>query len=236
MKGMNMQLWRWPKKRICGGFVVLAVALAVFSGCTTGGKIKPGADSGQSSSSVEAAVAKRASVRRLDDGREGFTIMETSRMDGASRSSFERAVAMMNEGDFGKAVEFLEKVIERSPGVTAPYINIAIAYERIDKPEQAEQHLKTALTMVPGHPVASNEYGLLLRKAGRFAEARTIYEKTLGTFPEYLPAHKNLGILCDLYLNDPACAIEQYQIYSEAMPEDAQVGIWIADLRMRLGN
>jgi len=231
MRDMNRQLWRWP------GFVVLAAALTVLSGCMsgTGVKIRPEADGGKSSSS-EAAVAIDASVRRLDDGREGFSIMETSRMDGASRSNFERAVAMMNEGDFAKAVELLEKVIERSPGVTAPYINIAIAYERIDKPEQAEQHLKTALTMVPGHPVASNEYGLLLRKAGRFAEARTIYEKTLGTFPEYLPAHKNLGILCDLYLNDPACAIEQYQIYSEAMPEDAQVGIWIADLRMRLGN
>jgi tetratricopeptide (TPR) repeat protein len=89
--------------------------------------------------------------------------------------------------------------------------------------------------MVPQHPVASNEYGLLLRKAGRFAEARTIYEKTLATFPEYLPAHKNLGILCDLYLNDLACAMEQYEMYSVAMPGDEQVKIWIADLRRRLG-
>jgi Tfp pilus assembly protein PilF len=142
---------------------------------------------------------------------------------------------MMNEGEFGGAIELLEKVIEQSPGVTAPYINLAMAYERVDKPEKAEQHLKTALTMVPQHPVASNEYGLLLRKAGRFAEARTLYEKTLATFPEYLPAHKNLGILCDLYLNDLACAMEQYETYSVAMPGDEQVKIWIADLRRRLG-
>lgn len=229
MRDMNRHLWRWP------GFVVLAVALTIISGCMTGGKIRPEADGGNSSSS-EAAVAIDASVRRLDDGREGFSIMETSRMDGASRSNFERAVAMMNEGDFAKAVELLEKVIERSPGVTAPYINIAIAYERIGKPEKAEENLKTALVMVPGHPVAGNEYGLLLRKAGRFAEARTVYEKTLGTFPQYLPAHKNLGILCDLYLDDAACAIEQYEIYSEAVPGDEQVRIWIADLRMRLGR
>jgi Tfp pilus assembly protein PilF len=231
MRDMNRQLWRWP------GFVVLAAALTVLSGCMTGTgvKIRPEADGGKSPSS-EAAVAIDASVRRLDDGREGFSIIETSRMDGASRSNFERAVAMMKEGDFARAVELLEKVIERSPGVTAPYINIAIAYERIGKPEKAEENLKTALVMVPGHPVAGNEYGLLLRKAGRFAEARTVYEKTLGIFPEYLPAHKNLGILCDLYLNDPACAIEQYEIYSEAAPGDEQVRIWIADLRIRLGR
>jgi Tfp pilus assembly protein PilF len=229
MRDMNRHLWRRP------GFVVLVAALMVLSGCMTGVKIRPEADGGKSPS-PEAAVAIDASVRRLDDGREGFSIMETSRMDGASRSNFERAVAMMKEGDFARAVELLEKVIERSPVVTAPYINIAIAYERIGKPEKAEENLKTALVMVPGHPVAGNEYGLLLRKAGRFAEARTVYEKTLGIFPEYLPAHKNLGILCDLYLNDPACAIEQYEIYSEAVPGDEQVKIWIADLRMRLGR
>jgi Tfp pilus assembly protein PilF len=226
---MKGHLLRWPK------FVVLAVALTVASGCMTGGKFRPEAD-GVKTSPAEASVANGASVRRLDDGREGFAIMETSRMDGASRSNFERAVAMMNEGAFARAVELLEKVIERSPGVTAPYINIAIAYERIGKPEKAEENLKTALSMVPGHPVAGNEYGLLLRKAGRFAEARAVYEKTLGTFPEYLPARKNLGILCDLYLNDPACAMDQYEIYSEAMPGDEQVKIWIADLRMRLGR
>ena len=55
-------------------------------------------------------------------------------------------------------------------------------------------------------------------------------------FPDYLPARRNLGILCDLYLNDPACALKQFEIYSEAMPGDAQVKIWIAELRMRLGR
>jgi Tfp pilus assembly protein PilF len=235
MQGRDTKQWRWAELRIPAGFVVLAVVLALLPGCTAGGKLKSETGGTQTTTARGIDVGSSASVKRLDDGRQGFTIKETSRMNGESRNKFERAVAMMNEGEFGGAIELLEKVIEQSPGVTAPYINLAMAYERVGKPEKAEQHLKTALTMVPQHPVASNEYGLLLRKAGRFAEARTIYEKTLATFPEYLPAHKNLGILCDLYLNDLACAMEQYEMYSVAMPGDEQVKIWIADLRRRLG-
>jgi tetratricopeptide (TPR) repeat protein len=141
---------------------------------------------------------------------------------------------MLNRQDYSTAIDLLNKVIEDSPEVSAPYIDIAIAYERVGKPDQAEAHLKTALTLVPAHPVASNEYGLLCRKAGRFAEAREIYERAIARFPDYSPIHRNLGILCDLYLDDPECALEHYEIYSEAKPDDRQVKLWIADLRARL--
>jgi len=84
--------------------------------------------------------------------------------------------------------------------------------------------------------VACKAYGLLYRKTGRFAEARAIYEKAIERFPDYYPVHKNLGILCDLYLNDSACALEHYEIYSKARPEDAQVPLWVANVRARLGR
>jgi Tfp pilus assembly protein PilF len=176
------------------------------------------------------------SVAQLQNGQQGFVIRENPRMESESKREFERAVSMMKDGKNDKAIELLTKVIERQPGVTAPYINIAVAYMRTNKPEQAEQNLKTALGLFPAHPVASNEYGLLLRKAGRFKEAREVYEKEITRFPEYLPVHKNLGILCDLYLNDPVCALKQFEIYSEGMPSDSQVKTWIAELRMRVGH
>ena len=222
---------RPPRARTRAGFSAVAILLSLLAGCASGGKtVKP-------ETVVQTpTVAEGPAVTRLQDGRQGFVIRETPGLDAESRRDFDRAVAMMKEGDFERAVELLEKVIEGAPGVTAPYINIAMAYAATDRPEAAEQHLKTALNMVSEHPVASNEYGLLLRRSGRFAEARETYEKALARFPEYLPARRNLGILCDLYLNDPACALEQYEFYSEAMPEDEQVKLWIADLSLRLGG
>jgi Tfp pilus assembly protein PilF len=223
---MHNRILRKLKIRTWVGFVILLV----LAGCATDGKIKP------EKVSQEPSLEKDFSVTQLEDGRKGFIITEVSQMDESSRKDFERAVAIMKDQEYEKAVDILEKIIEKSPGVTAPYIDIAIAYQHIDKPERAEENLKAALQLVPDHPVASNEYGLLCRKAGRFDDARTIYEKAITSFPGYYPVHRNLGILCDLYLNDPVCALEHYEIYSEAKPKDKQVKLWIADLRARLGR
>lgn len=228
MKVGNARQRGWSEVRRAAGRAALALALALSAGCAT-----------------MAAVTQRPampvkhqgpSVERIKDGRQGFVIRESAGMDAGSRGEFERAIAMMNDGKNDKAIELLTKVIERSPGLTAPHINVAMAYMRTGKPEPAEQHFQTALELVPDHPVVSNEYGLLLRRAGRFQEAREIYEKALASFPEYLPLHRNLGILCDLYLNDPECALNRFELYSEGMPQDAQVKIWISELRIRLGQ
>ena len=230
MQSMHIRILRKLKIRTWVGFVTLAMMLSVLVGCATNGKVKP------AKVSQKSFVAQGYSVVRFEDGRKGFIITEVPQMDEASRKDFERAVAMLNDQDYSQAIDILEKVIEKSPAVTAPYIDIAVAYQHIGKPEKAEDHLKTALQLVPDHPVASNEYGLLCRQTGRFNEARGIYEKAITSFPDYYPVHRNLGILCDLYLNDLACALEHYEIYSEARPEDKQVKLWIADLRARLGR
>ena len=218
------------------GFAAAYVVLAFLAGCAVGKNLKQESAADQSSVTEVIAGEELPAIRRLEDGRQGFVIRERASLDGEWSEDFERAVDRMRDQDYQKAIELLEKVIEQSPGVTPPYINLGICYARTGKPDQAERYLQTALELLPDHPVASNEYGMILRKKGRFAEARAIYEKGLATFPEYLPMHRNLGILCDLYLNDPACALEQYEIYSEARPEDEQVKRWLAELRLRSGG
>ncbi len=220
------------------GYLLLAISLALLAGCATAGKgkVAPAEAAPAAAAKPSPPLPTGPSVVHFTDGREGFLITEPSRMDVKLRAEFDQASAMIKEAKYDKATLLLEKVIAQSPEMTAPRINLAIAYRQINKPEQAEQHLKKALELIPGHPVASNEYGLLLRKAGRFAEGRAIYEKALAAFPEYHPLQKNLGILCDLYLKDSACALEHYEIYSKAVPKDEQVKLWLADLHTRSGH
>jgi len=227
---MNRQLLCRLKEHTQVRYIPLLVVLALFTGCAADRRIVP-------ESAVEsAAIHEGSTVTHFDDGRRGFVITETSKLNAAGRRNFDQAVILLNNFNFDQAIDLLEKVVESTPEISAPYINLAIAYRKVNKPELAEGHLKTALKLISGHPVASNEYGLLLRKAGRFDEARTVYEQALTRFPDYLPVRRNLGILCDLYLNDQECALTQYELYSEANPEDKRAKLWVSELHLRIGQ
>lgn len=152
------------------------------------------------------------------------------------RADFDAAMTRMNAKDYPQGIELLGKVIAQIPNNPVPYINRAIAHIRMGNLKPAEDDLKRALELEPGHPVANNEYGLLYRKTGRFGEARQLYESLLLKYPYYPVVHKNLGILCDLYLRDYACALREYEAYSSAMPEDKTAKVWIADVQRRLGK
>jgi len=149
---------------------------------------------------------------------------------------FENAIALMQAGKNAQAVDILKTVIEREQRVPAPFVNIAIAYNKLGDTKAAEENLIKALKLDIGHPVANNELGLLYRKAGKFKAARTAYENAITYHPDYLPAKRNLGVLCDLYIHDFNCALEQFEEYLALQPDDKTVEIWIADVKRRLGK
>lgn len=149
---------------------------------------------------------------------------------------FKNAIELMQEGNNAQAVPILKTVIEREKRLPAPYVNIAIAYNKLGDTKAAEENLISALKLDIGHPVANNELGLLYRKSGKFKAARTAYENAIKEHPEYLPAIKNLGVLCDLYLHDYDCALQQFEDYLELDPDDKTVAIWVVDVKGRLGK
>ena len=149
---------------------------------------------------------------------------------------FKSAIALMQQEKYAQAVPVLKSVIEREKRLPAPYVNIAIAYNKLGDKKSAEENLISALKLDIGHPVANNELGLLYRKTGKFNAARTAYENAIKEHPEYLPAIRNLGVLCDLYMHDFECALEQFEDYLELEPDDKTVAIWVADVKRRLGK
>ena len=166
----------------------------------------------------------------------GFTIIEEARISSNLRAEYESALTLLEQGRHAEGVALLETVAEAAPQVSAPRIDMGVAYHLAGDLEAAERNLLLAVELNADHPIAHNELGILYRKTGRFAEARSSYERALAIYPGYHFARRNLAILCDLYLADVACALENYEAYMKTVPGDDQASMWIADIRNRSGR
>ena len=189
--------------------------------------------------SSSAAVAKRADrVPEIEVTRDeaGFTITQDIRVSAEVRADYDRATLQLQQQRYVEGIALLVKVTDAAPLAIAPHIDLGIAYGRTGDLERATASLQKALQIDPDHPIANNELGMVYRKQGRFVDARASYEKALAIYPSFHYAHRNLAILCDLYLQDANCALAHYEAYRLAVPDDQDAVKWIADLRARTGR
>lgn len=157
-------------------------------------------------------------------------------VDADVQLDFNSGVSLLQQKQYAQAAAVFKSVTEREQRLPAPYINLAIAQLALNETDEAEQNLIKALKLDINHPVANNELGLLYRKAGKFKSARTAYENAISEHPDYLPARRNLGVLCDLYMHDYQCALEQFEVCLDHNPDDKNMEIWVADVKRRLSK
>jgi len=155
-------------------------------------------------------------------------------VENSVETMFTQALTHLQQEEYDDGIALLEALTAREKRLAAPYVNLGIAYSRTEQTRKAKHNFRKALRLDVGHAVANNELGLLYRKAGRFNAARAAYQKALVQHPDYLPARKNLGILCEIYLHDFACALEQYQAYIKYAPEEKAVARWALELKHRI--
>ena len=167
-----------------------------------------------------------------------LAITETAPISDAYRAAFAEAIGLLDAGQRQSSIDKLTFLTSESPMIAASHINLGIAYHMTGELEAAEERLQNALALdiAARHPVVHTELGIIYRKLGRFADARSSYEAALAASPDYHFARRNLGILCDLYLADTECALREYESYMATIPDDDEVAIWIADVSYRMSR
>jgi tetratricopeptide (TPR) repeat protein len=163
----------------------------------------------------------------------GFTVLEDIHVAPETRADYDNAVHMLEQKQYEQGSALLLKVTQSAPDASAPQVDLGIAYSRSGDLDKAEASLKRALEINSRQPVAHNELGMVYRRKGQFAAARSSYEQALALYPGFHFARLNLAILCDVYLADIPCALDNYVAYQQAAPDDKRVAMWIADLRAR---
>jgi tetratricopeptide (TPR) repeat protein len=181
-------------------------------------------------------VTRSAEVAGPQISETGFKLTDNVQVDADTRAQYVSAVRQLEQKQYEQGIASLLNVTQRLPTAAAPYVDLGIAYGRTGDLDKAEASLKHALEINPRHPIAYNELGMVYRRKGQFAEARASYEKAIALVPDFHFARLNLAILCDLYLADTACALDNYEAYQRAMPDDKQAAMWVADLRTRVAS
>ncbi|MES1944889.1 hypothetical protein PC39_12259 [Salinisphaera sp. PC39] len=151
------------------------------------------------------------------------------------RTAFDEAVAALRAGDNETAESRFAALAQRHPELAEAHANRGLAALRAGDDETAREAMARAVELEPDNAAWQNRLGVLLRRAGEFERAEAAYEAALDADGDYPPAHLNLGILYDIYLQRPQEALSHYQQYQTlAGQPDDEVALWIADLERRL--
>jgi Flp pilus assembly protein TadD len=187
-------------------------------------------------SACASSAVKRTPARIEIQEAVGFTITEEEKIGSDIRLDYDQALTLLEQGRYDQGIALLEAVAEAAPYLSAPRIDLGVAHHRAGNLDAAESNLLLAIESNPNHPIAHNELGIVYRETGRFAEARRSYEAALAIYPGYHYARRNLAILCDLYLADLDCALQNYEAYMATVSTDEEASMWIADIRYRIGQ
>lgn len=155
----------------------------------------------------------------------------------AAKKRFQAARVALQQQQWELAETDLLWITENYPQFSGPWLNLAILYQHTGETEKIEAAFQQAIAANRNNTSAYNEYGIFLRGAGRFEEAKAIYLKALAVWPDSPATHLNLGILYDLYLGDLQQALRHYRAYRELLDEpDRRIEGWIVDTERRLAQ
>jgi tetratricopeptide (TPR) repeat protein len=162
-------------------------------------------------------------------------LKEMPKVDPKVAASYEAALSAMRSGKTAQAVKALQKLTAEHPNYSGPQTNLGILYFHQNKLGKAKNAFQASLEINPKNVVSLNHLGIISRGEGEFKQAHGYYEKALLIDPDYAFAHRNFGILLELYMGKLPEALEHYKRYQAlTKEEDIEVKKWIVDLGRRV--
>ena len=122
------------------------------------------------------------------------------------------AIGYYQQGQWSSALDDVKKALQVDPDLVDAYGVRALIYMEMGEPNLAEENFLRALSMSPGNPDFSNNYGWFLCQNGRATQSIPYFETAIKSRNYQSPAKaaNNAG-LCSVKLKNESAA-EQYFI------------------------
>ena len=91
--------------------------------------------------------------------------------------------ALLDQNKLPESIATLEGLLARAPDFTGARVDLARAYRRAGRPEQAREEVRRVLEKMPHRHLAWLAYGDVLVDLGQYADARVAFERALSTDP-----------------------------------------------------
>lgn len=97
---------------------------------------------------------------------------------------FQQGVAAYNKGDFQAAAKAFEAAVQKAPTVPDLYVNLALAYFRLDRATEAVAQLEKAASLGPDDPKIHYQLGSAYVEMREYDKAIAAFEKGLAKQPD----------------------------------------------------
>ena len=155
----------------------------------------------------------------------------------AAKTEFTRIQGLIKNGRSNEAITALTKMRQDYPKLSGPAVNLALLYWKQKNYAQAQTAFEQAQGINKYNPDAYTQYAVMLREQGKFTEAEAQYLKALAVWPHNFQAHRDLGVLYDLYLVQPEKALQHFILCDQLSAEpNKEIKGWIIELNRRLNK
>jgi type IV pilus assembly protein PilF len=168
---------------------------------------------------------------------EGPRPTEPASDDEAAMANLNLGVGYLQQGRPDAAVDALERALSLNPRLVDAHSTIALAYDQLDDPEQAETHHRRATQLDPDDPDAQNRYAVFLCRYNRWSDAERYFERAIDS-PRY--PNRQLAMLNAATCARSANALETAERYLRMVldeePDNVAALEGMVDLSIRGGD
>ncbi|MDR1983896.1 MAG: tetratricopeptide repeat protein [Prevotellaceae bacterium] len=121
--------------------------------------------------------------------------MTTEEKEKLAQEYFKQGYDCADKGDYDKAIEYYNKVIELKPDTETAYNNLGIAYHNKGDNDKAIEYYKKAIELKPDDAFAYSNLGLAYDNTGNYDKAIEYYKKAIELKPDDAITYYNFGIV-----------------------------------------